>query len=231
MNTNPFNRGMNSRRGLFATARPFFCIALFCFLGAGDLVAQCLTGEPVYQLAPTNRMRCGRAGYVTNDTYYFVEDVNAWTWKYPTNFPTCTRYYYERTTQTGSVSNDCIFNPYPCNYSSSNYSTVNVPTVCSCTCTNRVCPGCADCFTTFAWIFVDLDAEEHLACVNEHTELLTDAYKSNWIGRVYCDAIGSMTNIEEYSLSVPYTLSAFAAATLAAARNHWEDGGGFAYLL
>src|ERR1051326_6620751 len=50
---------------------------LFFLSISNRICAQC-TGEAEWQHASTNRMRCGWTGYLTNDTYYFMEEVKTW---------------------------------------------------------------------------------------------------------------------------------------------------------
>ena len=59
--------------------------------------AQC-TGQPEWQSSYTNLTRCGLPGYLTNDTYYSIQEDQSWTWKRPASGGTATAYSYTKAT-------------------------------------------------------------------------------------------------------------------------------------
>jgi YD repeat-containing protein len=100
-------------------------IALVCCCATGASAA-CLTGEQEWQAATTNLTRCGLAGYLTNDTYYSIEEKLTVEWKSFAGFGTATQHQYiKKTYPLGPFDFSCLT---ACSSpSETNYSATYIP--------------------------------------------------------------------------------------------------------
>src|SRR5687768_14767802 len=77
--------------------------------------AQCPGGEVMWQYVEASGMRCGRPGYVTNDTYYRAEEIISVGYSSPAGLGTATSSNYQYWTYTGPTNNGVCGQTINCN--------------------------------------------------------------------------------------------------------------------